>query len=189
MLQPCQLQLWKAADTADVSALQRAIAQGASVYASNRMKWNALHRACMTDDVDAVQLVLQAGETELQSMPTTCGSSLEAPARLIATVDAEGNSALHIAAGCGHLGVVQHLLRARADARARKKHGATPMHTCCQTLAEAASPEQIARLHEVIVALLTAGGLLEDVDEHGKLACMALDIKQREALLGRIQKG
>ena len=46
MLQPSQLNLWAAADTSDVAALQRALDLGASVACSNRAGWNALHLAC-----------------------------------------------------------------------------------------------------------------------------------------------
>ena len=187
MLQPCQLNLWKAAETGDVTALRRALDQGAVVASRNRLGWNALHRVWMVDNVEALQLVLKAGETELEraELPAT-GSSQEKRPPLIATEDAEGNSPLHVAAGCGHVAMVNALLQAGADVGAKKKYGGTPMHTCCQALADATAPELVQRLQDVVMVLLSAGGLLEAEDEHGKPAVLALSKEQRQVLLTRI---
>ena len=187
MLQPCQLNLWKAAETGDVAGLRRALDEGAIVASRNRLGWNALHRVCIVDNVEALQLVLKAGETELEraELPAT-GSSQEQRPPLIATEDAEGNSPLHVAAGCGHVAMVRALLQAGANVGAKKKYGGTPMHTCCQALADATETEKVQRLHEVVMELLGAGGLLEAEDDRGKPAALALSKEQRQALLGRV---
>eukprot|EP00966_Prymnesium_polylepis_P052382 1213041-Prymnesium_polylepis.1 len=178
MLQPYQLHLWKAADSGDTAGLRRALDEGASVYCSNRLGWNALHCACRVDDVEAMQMVLDAGAAELErAAKPEAGSSVKEHPPLITTQDGEGNSPLHVAAGCGNLEVVRALLKAGADVAAKKKFGGTPMHTCCQAIADAKSSEQTEKLHEVVVALLNAGGLLEATDDNedpARLTALAL---------------
>lgn len=188
MLQPCQLNLWSAAEAGDEAGLLRALEQGASVRASNRMKWNALHRACMSHSPRVVTLVLEAAERE-EGNQKKQGSSGVDWCPLISTEDSEGNSPLHVAAGIGHLSVVQRLLSARANVNARKKHGVTPLHCCCQALAESTSMSDSERMQEVVVALINAGGLLDAEDDSGSAAVMFLGLEQRQTLLKRIQEG
>jgi len=135
-------------------------------------------------------MVIAAGEAELErASKPEAGSSVKAHKPIIATEDSEGNSPLHVAAGCGHLAMVKELLQKGAEVKAKKTYGGTPMHACCQAIADATSPEQTVRLHEVVVALLNAGALLEDTDEKGRMAPMLLNKEQQIALLKRIQSG
>jgi len=141
MLQPFQLNLWKAAQTGDEAATRRALGNGAGVLERNRLGWNTVHRACMSGNLDVLRLVLAASENAddvQKNIPR---------AALLAAVDGEGNSPLHVATSCGHL-------QAGADISLTTKHGGTPMHACCEALAD--TKEQPGRCYDVVLALLSA---------------------------------
>jgi hypothetical protein len=149
MLSPAQLRLWEACEKADAEAVRACLADGASVSEKNRFGWNALHRACMGGSTDVVALVL----------PVDDGARLA----LLASADIEGNSPLHIAAGCAHAALINPLLRAggavdapKATGDGPREEGALPMHTACKALAAAEEPERIARLFDTVSARATA---------------------------------
>ena len=148
MLQPSQLNLWKAAQNGDEAATRRALGNGTSVLERNRLGWNTVHRACMSGNLDVLRLVLAASENADDGQKNT------PRAALLAAVDGEGNSPLHVAAGCSHLSIVQELLQAGADISLTTKHGGTPMHACCEALAD--TKEQPGRFYDVVLALLSA---------------------------------
>jgi hypothetical protein len=110
----------------------------------------------------------------------------------LCATDLEGYTPLHIAAGSAHARVVQRLLDAGASPAAGSQQGWTPMHTACRALGKAAAsqPPLLAmeeRLFEVVLALLSGGGLLESTDGNGAAAAQALKHEQRSGLLERIR--
>eukprot|EP00962_Isochrysis_galbana_P016836 scaffold4836_cov127-Isochrysis_galbana.AAC.4 len=174
----CQLALWLACEAGDPHAAVKALVDGASVTARNRMGWNALHRACMTGDENVVRALLVSDGVE----------------QALCAADTEGYTPLHIAAGSAHPRVVQRLLDAGASPAAASKQHFTPMHTACRALGETAAsqpllPEREELLFGVLLALLSGGGLLESTDVNGAAAAEALTHQQRGRLLERIRAG
>ena len=145
MLQAVQLKLWSAAETGDAVELKRCLEAGADPRTTNRLGWNALHRACMSGNVDCVEPLLPADDEA-------------ARVAFLALPDGAGNLPIHIAAGCGHADVVKLLLRsgAKVDATTGEpKEGDSstldqPMHTACKALSEARERPKVESLLETV---------------------------------------
>lgn len=181
MLKPSQMKLWAACEAGDVAEVRRCYEDGADYKQKNRFGWTALHRSCMGGSSECVELALPPEP--------------EARALALARPDTEGNSPLHIAAGCAHAAVVTLLLREGAKPGVRKgtaeelkEDGATPMHTACKALADTKDPQRQERLIDTIIALLSGGGLLEATDEKGKLAAAFLPKPLLFRLLTRVKQ-
>ena len=184
MLTAVQLKLWSAAEEGDAAEVRRCLNAGANQTITNRFGWNALHRACMSGNVECVEPLLPVDDDA-------------ARAKMLATADGAGNFPLHIAAGCGHRGVVDVLLRSGAAvdaATATPKDGSgggssemdTPMHSACKALADAQAPHA-DKLLDVVVALIANGGLLEATDARGRMAASYLPKPMQQKLLLRIR--
>ena len=215
MLQAVQLKLWSAAETGDAVELKRCLEAGADPRTTNRLGWNALHRACMSGNVDCVEPLLPADDEA-------------ARVALLALPDGAGNLPIHIAAGCGHADVVKLLLRsgAKVDATTGEpKEGDSstldqPMHTACKALSEARERPKVESLLETvrvplpppsctacvcslvsdrsllavrvlacaqIVALIQGGGLLEAEDAKKRMAASYLTPPMVHILLARVR--
>ena len=217
MLQAVQLKLWSAAETGDAVELKRCLEAGADPRTTNRLGWNALHRACMSGNVDCVEPLLPADDEA-------------ARVAFLALPDGAGNLPIHIAAGCGHADVVKLLLRsgAKVDATTGEpKEGDSstldqPMHTACKALSEARERPKVESLLETvrvplpppsctacvcslvsdrrclhccvclralvqIVALIQGGGLLEAEDAKKRMAASYLTPPMVHILLARVR--
>ena len=62
MLKAVQLKLWSAAELGDATEVQRCLDGGAETSVTNRLGWNALHRACMSGSVECVECLLPADD-------------------------------------------------------------------------------------------------------------------------------
>ena len=182
MLTAVQLKLWSAAEEGDAAEVRRCLNAGANQAITNRLGWNALHRACMSGNVECVEPLLPVDDDASR-------------AKLLATADGAGNLPLHIAAGCGHRSVVDLLLRSGAAvdaATSAPKDGGgssemdTPMHSACKALADAQAPNA-DKLLDVVVALIAHGGLLEATDARGRMAASYLTKPMQQKLLLRIR--
>ena len=182
MLSPSQMHMWSALEEGDTAAVHGFLDEGCSVREKNRFGWAAIHRACMGGSLECTALVLQRMEAQLRS-------------EMVCQADSEGNTPLHMAAGCGHASVVSLLLKAGAVVDAPKKDGegelkeggATPMHTACKALAAVSEPALQERLIEVILTLLRCGGLLEAKDARGTMAAAFLPPPLQRRLLERVK--
>lgn len=187
MLQAVQLKLWEAAELGDAAEVQRCLEAGAKTAVRNRLGWNALHRACMSGSVQTVVHMLPAGSEE----------AAKTRSLLLSTPDGAGYYPLHIAAGCGHTTTVQLLLKAGAEvdkktAEPKEGNGGssdadTPVHTACKALADPDREPQTEELLDVVVALLSAGGLLEALNAKGRMAVQYLPQAMQGKLLRRVK--
>jgi ankyrin repeat protein len=144
MLQKCQLDLWSASEHGNAQEVRRCLDAGAKAAITNRLGWNAVHRASINGSADVIEMLLQ-------------GDDDKARLELLARPDGAGNTALHIAAGSGHVGAVEVLLRAGASAAASgkgKQDGSddpgTPLHLTCRALSMAKDEETQQQLREVV---------------------------------------
>ena len=176
MLPACQLKLWEASEMGDATEVKRCLEAGAKSEISNRLGWNAMHRACMSGNAECVSLLLPDDGKER--------------VELLAKPDGAGYLPLHIACGFGHHSLVDFLAQSGAviDAPMIKEDSAgdTPMHTACKALSDAAPDRQDAYI-TVIVALIKRGGLLEAEDAKGRMAAAFLTMPLVGRLLARIK--
>ena len=63
----------------------------------------------------------------------------------------------------------------------------TPMHTACMALADPDREPQVEQLLDVIVTLLSAGGLLEAPNAKGRMAVACLPQPMQKSLLERVK--
>jgi len=190
MLQAVQLKLWEAAELGDAAEVHRCMQAGANAAVANRLGWNALHRACMSGSLQSIVHLLPSGSDEAAKVRAT----------LLSTPDGAGYHPLHIAAGCGHSNVVQLLLKAGAQVDAptaapKEGNGGgdvsemdTPMHTACKALADPDREAQVEQLLDVVVSLLSAGGLLEAQNAKGRMAVACLPQPMQKRLLERVKQ-
>jgi ankyrin repeat protein len=98
--------LWKAAGEGDLDGIRRELRSGTPVDSRSECGLTPLHLATLFHRVDAVELLLSERAH-------------------VSLADAEGNTALHMAAFLGHTGVVRVLQKHAADPDVRNKLGFT----------------------------------------------------------------
>ena len=103
--------IWTAAKTGHLEAIQRALSSGAAVEDRDpELGGTALHWAAITGQAEAIRLLLEQGAN-------------------VTAADRDGATALHAAAFLGHVEAVQVLLDHGAEVNAANHRGVTPLET------------------------------------------------------------
>lgn len=165
-------------DNADV--VRRLIAAGADVRAANRYSVSPLSTACVNGTEAVVVALLEAGAdpNEGSVLTTAARTGRVGPVKALLDRGAKVESvALHRAAAEGHAAVVELLLKAGADAKARLPSGFTALHFASRD----------GRL-EVVRVLLKAGADASDaipIDKRGR----GMPLKGTSALILAVENG
>lgn len=117
--------------------VRRMINRGFSVDCRDNRGWNALHEAAAAGSKECVQEILSAAQAS--------GSSRGCRA-FVNSLTHEGESACYLAAQCGHLAVVKHLLKAHADMNQLTNDLSCPLYAA------------VDGGHKEVVALLVSKG-------------------------------